>query len=136
MGEVNGRREGRALESDSEPLAQVQGAQAFAKNGGIPGLFRADPRAESGFAQLVLAEGAGFELSVRTVVERRGSPECSLDRQMVDILSAVLTDTVELFVSQSPARQGGKKTGNGAQLVIKERREVVIGIKVLRGQCG
>ena len=64
------------------------------------------------------------------------APECSLDRQMVDILSAVLTDTVELFVSQSPARQGGKKTGNGAQLVIKEREEVVIGIKVLRGQCG
>jgi len=82
-----------------------------------------------------LAERAGFELSVRTVVDGRGSPECSRDRQMVDILSAVLTDTVELFVSQSPARQGGKKTGNGAQLGIKGREEVVIGIKVFRASA-
>jgi hypothetical protein len=83
----------------------------------------------------MLAERAGFELSVHTVVERRGSPKCSRDRQMVDILSAVLTDTVELFVSQSPARQGGEKTGNGAQLVIKGREEVVIGIKVCRASA-
>jgi hypothetical protein len=57
MGQVNGRRESRALESDSEPTAPGQGAQASAKNGRIPGLSRVDPPTESGFAQVVLAEG-------------------------------------------------------------------------------
>jgi hypothetical protein len=57
MGQVNGRRESRALESDSEPLAPVQGAQPSKKNGRIPGLFRADEQPESEFAQVVLAEG-------------------------------------------------------------------------------
>src|SRR5688572_1762006 len=57
MGQVNGRREGRTLESDSEPSAQVQGAQASAKNGRIPGLFRADQQTERLSAQAVLAEG-------------------------------------------------------------------------------
>jgi hypothetical protein len=57
MGQVNGRRESRASESDSEPPAQVQGAQASAKNGRIPGLFRADQQTERLSAWAMLAEG-------------------------------------------------------------------------------
>jgi hypothetical protein len=57
MDQVNGRRESRALETDSEPPAPVQGAQLSAKNGRIPGLFRTDHRAERGSPTDVLAEG-------------------------------------------------------------------------------
>jgi hypothetical protein len=46
MGQVNGRRESRALESASEPSAPVQGAQPSTKNGRIPRLFRADQQTE------------------------------------------------------------------------------------------
>src|SRR5918996_3033962 len=46
MAEVNSRRESRASERDFEPPAPAQGAQPSAKNGGIPGLQRADPRTE------------------------------------------------------------------------------------------
>jgi hypothetical protein len=69
MGQVNGRRESRALESASEPPAPVQGAQASAKNGRIPGLFMADQQTERLSAWAMLAERAGFELSVRTVFQ-------------------------------------------------------------------
>jgi hypothetical protein len=68
MGQVNGRRESRALESDSEPPAPVQGALASAKNGRIPGLFRADQQTERLSAGAMLAEGVGFELAVHIVV--------------------------------------------------------------------
>ena len=54
--DVQRAREGRPLESDSEPQAQVQGAQASAKNGRIPGLFMADQQTERLSAQAVLAE--------------------------------------------------------------------------------
>ena len=64
MGEVNGRRESRASESDSEPPVPVQGAQPSTKNGRIPGLFRADRQTERLFAWAMLAEREGFELSV------------------------------------------------------------------------
>src|SRR5918996_4670116 len=57
MGQVNGRRESRALESDSEPPAPVQGAQPSTKNGRIPGLFRTDQQTERLSAWAVLAEG-------------------------------------------------------------------------------
>jgi hypothetical protein len=57
MGQVNGRRESRTLESDSEPPAPVQGAQLPAKNGRIPGLFRADQQTERLSAWAMLAEG-------------------------------------------------------------------------------
>jgi hypothetical protein len=57
MGQVNGRRESRALESDSAPPAPVQGAQPSTKNGRIPGLFRADDQAERVLPEGVLAEG-------------------------------------------------------------------------------
>jgi hypothetical protein len=57
MGEVNGRRESRPLESDSEPPAPFQGAQASTKNRRIPGLFRPDDRAERVLPESVLAEG-------------------------------------------------------------------------------
>ena len=65
MGQVNGRRESRALESDSELSAQVQGAQPSAKNGRIPRLFRADDQAKRVLPEGVLAEGQRFELSVQ-----------------------------------------------------------------------
>src|SRR5512132_4327858 len=65
MGQVNSRRESRALESDSEPPAPVQGAQPSTKNGRIPGLFRADQRTERLFAWAMLAEREGFEPLVR-----------------------------------------------------------------------
>jgi hypothetical protein len=57
MGQVNGRRESRALESDSELPAPVQGAQPSTKNGRLPGLFRADQQTERLSAYDVLAEG-------------------------------------------------------------------------------
>jgi hypothetical protein len=57
MGLVNGRREERALESDSEPPAPAQGAQPLARNGRIPGLFRTDHSAERVSPEGILAEG-------------------------------------------------------------------------------
>jgi hypothetical protein len=56
MGLVNGRREERALESDSEPPAPAQGAQPLARNGRIPGLFRTDHSAERVSPEGILAE--------------------------------------------------------------------------------
>ena len=56
MAEVNSRRESRASERDFEPPAAARGEQPSAKNGGIPGLQRADRRTESGFADVVLAD--------------------------------------------------------------------------------
>jgi hypothetical protein len=46
MGEVNSRRDSGAPERDFEPPAPAQGAQLSRKNGGIPGLFRADQQTE------------------------------------------------------------------------------------------
>jgi hypothetical protein len=60
MGQVNGRRESRALERDFEPPTPVQGAQPSAKNGRIPGLFRADQQTERLSVQAVLAEGSSL----------------------------------------------------------------------------
>ena len=66
MGEVNSRRESRASERGFELPAQAQGAQPPARNGGIPGLQRADRWTESGFADVVLAERASaYSLSSR-----------------------------------------------------------------------
>jgi hypothetical protein len=57
MAEVNSRRESQASEGDSQLLAAAQGAQPSAENSRIPGLFRADQRAERLFASAMLAEG-------------------------------------------------------------------------------
>jgi hypothetical protein len=64
MGQVNGRRESRASESDSEPPAPVQGAQASAKNGRIPGLFRVDQQTERLSARSMLAEGSSLAANI------------------------------------------------------------------------
>jgi hypothetical protein len=57
MGPVNSQGESRASETDFEPPATAQGAHPSAKNGGIPGLQRADRRAERVSPEGVLAEG-------------------------------------------------------------------------------
>ena len=57
MAKVNSRGETCLSERGFELPAQPKGAQPAAEKGGIPGLFRADTRAESEFAQVVLAEG-------------------------------------------------------------------------------
>jgi hypothetical protein len=57
MAKVNSLGESWPSERHSRTAPASRGEQPPAKNGGIPGLFKADPRAESGFAQGVLAEG-------------------------------------------------------------------------------
>ena len=57
MSQVNSHGESRASETDSEPPATAQGAHPSAKSGGIPGLQRADLRAERVSPEGVLAEG-------------------------------------------------------------------------------
>jgi hypothetical protein len=57
MTEVNSWRESQALERGLELLAPTQGEQPSARNGRIPGLFRADRRAERMSLSRVLAEG-------------------------------------------------------------------------------
>jgi hypothetical protein len=67
MGEVNSHRENGASERVFEPPAAAQGAQPFPRNGGIPGLFRTDYRVESMSLEGVLAEGMGFEPTIRFI---------------------------------------------------------------------
>jgi hypothetical protein len=57
MAAVNSHGERRSTERDFEPTARAQGAQPSAKNGRIPGLFRAAQEMERLFARAVLAEG-------------------------------------------------------------------------------
>ena len=56
MGEVNSHGESWLSERDFELLAAAQGAQPSAKNGRIPGLFRADQQTERMSSVGVLAE--------------------------------------------------------------------------------
>jgi hypothetical protein len=65
MGQVNGRREREALESDFEPPAPVQGAQPSTKNGRIPGLFGADQQTERLSAWAMLADVRPPQVGVR-----------------------------------------------------------------------
>jgi hypothetical protein len=57
MGQVNSRGESWLSESDSKPVSAPGGEQPTPENSGAPGLFKAYPRAESGFAHVALAEG-------------------------------------------------------------------------------
>jgi hypothetical protein len=57
MGQVNSHGERQSSETEVKPTARAQGAQRAAKNGGLPGLFRADPRTERLSAKAMLAEG-------------------------------------------------------------------------------
>jgi hypothetical protein len=89
MAAVNSRREKRPSERDFEPTARAQGAQPSTKNGRITGLFRADQQTESEFAQVVLAEGVGFELSVPILASKRLPSPCGrakVSRAMPDVL--------------------------------------------------
>ena len=65
MGEVNGRRERWLSESNFRPAHASGGEQPAAKNGRIPGLFRADQQTERLSTWAMLAERAGFEPSVQ-----------------------------------------------------------------------
>jgi hypothetical protein len=114
MGEVNSHGERRASERDFELPAPAQGAQPSAKNGRIPGLQRAGDRAERVSPKGVLAERAGFELSVRTVFQVLESYTPGLARARSSTSTPRSSKLRQLLFGLAQSSVGPHRSGAGA----------------------